>query len=235
MIKSIYFAFGLSSTLICNLAMSEEMANSKSLMNHSEKSTQELTPSLDEKKEADWIALFEEKMGDRKAQRKLIMQLADSNSSPSFVYRIADHFGDLDMEKAINDPQWLDKKTLAAGLCLIAAKQDYKPAISKLCDLCHNLGLSDKEAIYWEKKGCELGLSNCMVFYGVRLAAGESFDGMTKQDLVEGIKWILIASDMNDPAANAMKQALDSMPQAILDQAKQKAKDWKEKHSDLFS
>lgn len=232
MIKNIYLALGLSSTLICNMAMSEEAANQPP-MHQSKKSAEELIASLNEKMEADWIALFEEKMSDRTERRKLIIQLADSD--PAFIYMIASHFGDLDMEKAIDNPHWLDKKTLAAELCLMAAKRGYKPAISKLCDLCHNLGLSDKEAIYWERKGCELGLSNCMVLYGMRLAAGECFDGMTKQDLVEGIKWILIASDMNDPAANAMKQALDSMPQNILDQAKQKAKEWKGKHSEFFS
>lgn len=174
-----------------------------------------------------WVDLFKKRIDSNTEYEDLFLAI---DKDPSLLFLVASAIDNLNVSSLA---QMKKQKEIAARLYTCSAKQKYQPAIAALpMFFCMNLNFT--HAIYWEEKGVEAHIPECMLFRGMRLIAGKNFDGKTEQDPVEGFKWILIASDLHNQEAKEMVEGIMQMnspnEKEMVQQAMQKAKEWKQIH-----
>lgn len=156
------------------------------------------------------------------------------DEAPEFVCSIAQVFDFSAHEVEITEDNRIEKSILALTLYQWAGGKGYTPAMTRASVLFEEAG-DHANSIIWEMKGVEAGDSLAILNHGIRLLVGLEFDGITKQNLDEGWKWIFIASELGEKNAEVcIKNGFGSPLSAII-QGKIKAKDWKKLHPEFFN
>lgn len=188
----------------------------------------ELNKTDGEKTVSDWIELFEERIKSQNKYDDLILAL---EKDPSLLFQIASEIDNLETFQVYSFEQ---HKILVGRLYIHAAEKQYRPAIAVLPNFFFQL-LDLPRAAYWEDKGVEACIPECMFFRAIRFLAGKTFDGRTEQNSEEGLKWMLIASDLNHSEAKEMIDEIDRFPKEIVEKSIQAANEWKKQNLDKLT
>lgn len=184
-----------------------------------------------EKHVVEWLKAI----GEKENKENLIERLIESDT-PEFVCSLAycfDHiFDNAEEGEEISNNNYVESKVLALTFYQWAAEKGYAPAMTRASVLFDEAG-DHANAIEWENKGVEAGDSLAILNHGLRLLIGKEFDDTTEQNLVEGWKWVFVASELGEKKADTCIKTCGGPMNAMI-QGKIKAKEWKLKHPQFF-
>jgi hypothetical protein len=181
-----------------------------------------------------WLEDFNVCLSKGESREHLIKKLIEEES-PDFLCSFAFLWEQVEAENGVTFESRVrtDSMVTIFSLYQYSAERGYSPAMARSAAIYDLLG-DHQMAIHWEKRGIEAGDSLSMLQRGIRLVAGEEFDGITKRDLEEGWTLIAIAAEMGEKnAENALNYGF-GCSKNIIQLGKVNAQEWKRQHPEMF-